>query len=40
VAGSKAWRDQDTAGGGVPSPHLCDQAGLFNDFRYKKMPPS
>jgi len=25
---------------GVPSPHLCDQVGLFNDFRYKNMPPS
>jgi penicillin G amidase len=23
---------------GVPSPHLCDQVGLFNDFRYKPMP--
>src|SRR5579859_1633394 len=25
---------------GTPSPHLCDQVGLFNDFRYKDMPPS
>jgi len=25
---------------GVPSPHLCDQVGLFNDFRYQNMPPS
>ena len=25
---------------GVPSPHLCDQVGLFNDFRYKDMPPA
>jgi len=25
---------------GTPSPHLCDQVGLFNDFRYKAMPPS
>ena len=25
---------------GVPSPHFCDQVGLFNDFRYKNMPPS
>ncbi|MBO0818135.1 MAG: penicillin acylase family protein, partial [Actinobacteria bacterium] len=24
---------------GAPSPHLCDQVGLFNDFRYKNMPP-
>jgi penicillin amidase len=24
---------------GTPSPHLCDQVGLFNDFRYKAMPP-
>jgi penicillin G amidase len=23
---------------GVPSPHLCDQVGLFNTFRYKPMP--
>jgi penicillin G amidase len=23
---------------GVPSPHLCDQVGLFNSFRYKAMP--
>jgi penicillin amidase len=23
---------------GVPSPHLCDQVGLFNSFRYKVMP--
>ena len=22
----------------VPSPHLCDQVGLFNSFRYKAMP--
>ena len=25
---------------GVPSPHFCDQVGLFNDFRYKNMPPT
>jgi acyl-homoserine lactone acylase PvdQ len=25
---------------GVPSPHFCDQVDLFNDFRYKNMPPS
>jgi hypothetical protein len=25
---------------GVPSPHLCDQVGLFNGFRYKDMPPA
>jgi penicillin G amidase len=25
---------------GVPSPHLCDQVSLFNNFRYKAMPPS
>jgi penicillin amidase len=25
---------------GVPSPHLCDQVGLFNDFKYKDMPPA
>ena len=25
---------------GAPSPHMCDQVGLFNDFRYKNMPPS
>jgi penicillin amidase len=25
---------------GVPSPHLCDQVTLFNDFRYKAMPPA
>jgi penicillin G amidase len=25
---------------GAPSPHFCDQVGLFNDFRYKNMPPS
>jgi penicillin amidase len=25
---------------GVPSPNFCDQVGLFNDFRYKNMPPS
>ncbi len=23
---------------GKPSPHLCDQVGLFNSFRYKAMP--
>jgi penicillin amidase len=23
---------------GVPSPHLCDQVGLFNTFTYKPMP--
>jgi penicillin G amidase len=25
---------------GAPSPHLCDQVGLFNTFRYKPMPPA
>lgn len=25
---------------GVPSPHLCDQVGLFNTFTYKPMPNS
>ena len=25
---------------GAASPHLCDQVGLFNDFRYKDMPPA
>jgi penicillin amidase len=25
---------------GKPSPHLCDQVGLFNSFRYKAMPPA
>ena len=25
---------------GQPSPHLCDQVGLFNSFRYKPMPPA
>jgi len=25
---------------GTPSPHLCDQVGLFNDFRYKNLPPA
>ena len=25
---------------GTPSPHFCDQVGLFNDFRYKDMPPA
>jgi hypothetical protein len=25
---------------GAASPHLCDQVGLFNDFRYKGMPPA
>jgi len=25
---------------GVPSPHLCDQVGLFNNFQYKNMPPA
>jgi hypothetical protein len=25
---------------GVPSPNFCDQVGLFNDFRYKNMPPT
>jgi penicillin G amidase len=25
---------------GVPSPHLCDQVGLFNTFTYKSMPPT
>jgi penicillin G amidase len=23
---------------GVPSPHMCDQVGLFNTFHYKTMP--
>jgi penicillin G amidase len=23
---------------GVPSPHMCDQVGMFNDFTYKPMP--
>jgi hypothetical protein len=23
---------------GVPSPHMCDQVSLFNDFTYKPMP--
>jgi hypothetical protein len=27
-------------GAGRPSPHLCDQVGLFNSFRYQPMPPS
>lgn len=25
---------------GTPSPHLCDQVGLFGSFRYKAMPRS
>ncbi len=25
---------------GVPSPYLCDQVGLFNDFQYKPMSPT
>jgi hypothetical protein len=25
---------------GVPSPHLCDQVGLFGAFTYKDMPPA
>jgi penicillin amidase len=25
---------------GEPSPHLCDQVGLFNSFTYKNMPPA
>jgi penicillin G amidase len=25
---------------GAPSPHLCDQVGLFNSFTYKHMPPA
>ncbi len=25
---------------GTPSPHLCDQIGLFNSFTYKDMPPA
>ena len=25
---------------GTPSPHLCDQVGLFDSFRYKAMPRS
>jgi hypothetical protein len=24
---------------GLPSQHLCDQVGLFNNFQYKNMPP-
>lgn len=28
------------AAAGSPSPHLCDQVGLFNDFRYKNLPPA
>jgi len=24
----------------VPSPHLCDQVGLFDTFTYKNMPPA
>jgi hypothetical protein len=23
---------------GTPSPHLCDQVSMFNDFTYKDMP--
>jgi hypothetical protein len=26
--------------GQVPSPHLCDQVVLFDQFRYKAMPPA
>ncbi len=25
---------------GAPSPHLCDQVGLFDSFTYKDMPPA
>jgi hypothetical protein len=25
---------------GVPSPHLCDQVSLFDEFKYKAMPPA
>jgi len=25
---------------GTPSPHFCDQVGLFDDFSYKNMPPT
>ena len=25
---------------GTPSAHLCDQVSLFNDFKYKPMPPA
>ncbi|HEV2452339.1 MAG TPA: penicillin acylase family protein [Streptosporangiaceae bacterium] len=25
---------------GLPSPHFCDQVGLFDAFRYKRMPPA
>ncbi|HVB45857.1 MAG TPA: penicillin acylase family protein [Streptosporangiaceae bacterium] len=25
---------------GTPSPHLCDQVGLFDTFTYKNMPPA
>jgi len=25
---------------GTPSPHLCDQVGLFDSFSYKNMPPT
>jgi penicillin G amidase len=25
---------------GTPSPHFCDQVGLFNSFTYKNLPPS
>jgi penicillin G amidase len=31
---------EGTLSAGTPSPHLCDQVGLFNDFRYKNMPPT
>jgi hypothetical protein len=23
---------------GVPSPHMCDQVAMFNNFTYKDMP--
>ena len=26
--------------GGVPSPHMCDQVRLLNNFTYKPMPKS
>ena len=25
---------------GAPSPHLCDQVGPVQHFRYKNMPPA
>ena len=42
-----AWRNigpfrasRTKAAAGVPSPHLCDQVGLFDTFTYKTMPPA